>query len=94
MFYADFEKNINLTVSSITSTVINYTKYCIAVFRVRVVPSAFGGSELLLVLVNGLDREQQGSYTLKLVARDYGRPSRLVLLFPPLESKNIDNAMQ
>lgn len=34
------------------------------------------GDELYLVLVQPLDRERQGSYTLKLVARDSGHPSR------------------
>jgi len=41
----------------------------------------YGVTELLLILVKKLDRETRGSYMLKLVARDYGQPSRLVSSF-------------
>lgn len=34
------------------------------------------GTDLVLVLKERLDRERMGSYTLKLVARDKGQPSR------------------
>ena len=40
--------------------------------------SPYGGTELFLVVIKQLDRELQGSYTLKLVARDSGNPPRYV----------------
>lgn len=44
-------------------------------FRIQTRSGVYG-DELLLVLSHELDRERQGSYMLKLVARDRGHPSR------------------
>lgn len=52
---------------------------CIA-FRVSLKSDGNGNSELFLVLMSPLDRELQSSYTLKLIARDSGKPSKSVEL--------------
>ncbi|XP_067948200.1 protocadherin beta-10-like isoform X2 [Watersipora subatra] len=45
-------------------------------FRINTSIGQYGETDLFLVLTDKLDREVQGAYTLELLARDYGQPSR------------------